>query len=135
MPDDLKRIPRVPKETESNHRSEFLFKAQLVGLGILIGIVLSSFVGYGLFITGSFDRDRATRALPAVTEICPTAAVPSPVCPTCTPMDTPDSKVMSTPTATFTATPDFAATATAACASHISRFPGTPCPPFATATP
>jgi len=101
----------------------------------MIGIVLASLVGYILFSTGVFDQAFATRALPAVSVPSPTEAVLSPVCPTCAPMDTPEAKIISTSTATFTTTPDFAATATAACASHISRFPGTPCPPFATASP
>ena len=135
MADNFKKVSKDFLETEANHRDQLKFKALLVGIGILIGIFLASLVGYILFITGVFDRSLAARALPAVTEICPTAAIPSPVCPTCTPMDTPETATINTPTATFTTTPDFAATATAACASHKSRFPGTPCPPFATATP
>lgn len=135
MADNFKKVPKDFLETEANHRDRFKFKALLVGIGVLIGIFLASLVGGILFRTGVFDDALATRFLPTVSEPCPTAAVLTPVCPTCVPTDTPETEIISTPTATFTATPNFAATATAACESFNSRFPGTPCPPFTTATP
>ena len=135
MADNFKKVPKDFLETEANHRDQLKFKALLVGIGILIGIFLASLVGYILFITGVFDQSLVTRALPSPSEICPTAKAITPVCPTCAPTDTPETETINTPTATFTATPNFAATATAACASHNLQFPGTPCPPFATATP
>ena len=135
MQDDLKKVPKLLKKTESNHRDRLKFIALLVGISIMIGIVLASLVGYILFVSGVFDQAFAAHSFPTVSEPCPTEVVLSPVCPTCTPMDTSEDKIIRTSTATFTTPPDFAATATAACASHISRFPGTPCPPFATATP
>lgn len=135
MKGDFIWVPKHFLKTEAELRDKLKSLALLVGISILIGIILSSLVWYILFKTGVFDQAFATRALPTVSVPCPTEAVLSPVCPTCAPMDTPEAKIISTSTATFTATPDFAATATAACGSHISRFPGTPCPPFATATP
>jgi len=135
MADDFTKVPKDYLETEANHRDQRKFKALLIGIGVLIGIFLASLLMYLLFITGAFDQALVTRSLPSATEICPTAEAITPVCPTCAPTDTPETEITSTPTATFTATPNFAATATAACESFNSRFPGTPCPPFATPTP
>jgi len=135
MADNFTKAPKDFLETEANHRDQRKFKALHVGIGVLIGIFLASLVVYLLFITGVFDQALVTRSLPSASEICPTAEAITPVCPTCAPTDTPETEITSTPTATFTATPNFAATATAACESFNSRFPGTPCPPFSTATP
>jgi len=135
MTEKFKKVPKDFLETEANHRDQLKYKALLVGIGVLIGIFLASLIVYILFRTGAFDRALTTHVLPTVSEPCPTAEAITPVCPTCEPTDTPETEVTSTPTATFTATPNFAATATAACESFNSRFPGTPCPPFSTATP
>ncbi len=99
-----------------------------LGIGILIGILLSFIATVVLYNLGSFDQFYVCPASTSV-EACPPDDVIPPVCPTCMPAPTDAAKSLDlTPTPTFTATPDIGATATAACGSFQSQFPGTPCP-------
>ena len=104
-----------------------LFVLTLI-IGILMGVVITLAVGYGLYVFGYFDL--TWEPGPEATEVVasPTRTMTPPVCPTCPPA-TPESKLLIvTATPEPTVTPDAGATATAACADFISQFPGTPCP-------
>lgn len=97
-------------------------------IGMLMGVVITVAVGYGLYV---FDYiDLIWWPTPEATDVVasPTHIVPSPACPTCPPA-TPETKLLIvTATPEPTITPDVGATATAACAEFNSQFPGTPCP-------
>ena len=97
-------------------------------IGILMGMVITVAVGYGLYVFEYFDLiwEPGLKATEVVAG--PTSVIPSPVCPTCPPA-TPETKLLVvTATPEPTVTPDAGATATAACADFSSQFPGTPCP-------
>ena len=119
---DTKPI-RKPKRRSLNK----LFVLTLL-IGVLMGIVLTVVVGYGLYIFEYFDLIWEPGPEGAGVGACPTQEIPTPICPTCPPA-TPETKLLIvTATPEPTVTPDAGATATAACADFISQFPGTPCP-------
>ena len=119
---DTKPIQK-PKRRSLNK----LFVLTLV-IGILMGIVLTMAVGYGLYIFEYFDLIWEPGPEGFDVEASPTFVVSPPVCPTCPPA-TPETKLLIvTATPEPTATPDAGATATAACGDFLSQFPGTPCP-------
>ena len=120
-------IGTAPLSDPPADRSRRVFFITL-GIGILIGILLSFIVTVLLFNFGFFDQFYVCPA-PVSVEACPPDDAIPPVCPTCMPAPTDAAKSLDlTPTPTFTATPDIGATATAACGSFQSQFPGTPCP-------
>ncbi len=99
-----------------------LFIITLV-IGVLIGLVLSFLVAYGLLAFGYLSIGQPV--CPRAEGICPpTLQVAPPVCPTC------EVIFVTVPPSTETPspTPDIGATATAACAAFRQQFPGTPCP-------
>ena len=99
-----------------------------LGIGILIGILLSFIVTVILFNLGFFDQFYVCPA-PTSIESCPPDDVLVLPSPTFTFAPTEEAKSLElTPTPTFTETADIGATATAACGAFESQFPGTPCP-------
>jgi hypothetical protein len=104
-----------------------------LGLGFLIGVVFTLFIGTIMWSSGSISFGQAT--CPDAKSICPPTAEFLPACATCgVQIVTPTFTL--TPTPSDTPTPDLAATATAACTAFGEQFPGTPCPsPDLTSTP
>ena len=93
-----------------------------LGIGILIGILLSLFVTIIIFNLGFFDQFYSCPAQTSI-EACPPDDVLAPPCPTCMPALTAEPKII-----VVTSTPDIGATATAACSTFETQFRGTPCP-------
>jgi hypothetical protein len=109
-----------PVAAESPTSSNRVFLMTLL-IGILMGIVIMTLFGYGLYFFGYISiLDDGAQSTVHVTE------VKIPICPTCEPgSETPDVIVV---TPTLSPTPDYGATATSACGSFNEQFPGTPCP-------
>jgi hypothetical protein len=93
-----------------------------MGIGILIGILLSFIGTVILFNLGFFDQFYLCPPSTSI-ETCPPDDVLAPLCPTCAPALTAEPKII-----IVTPTADIGATATAACGEFESQFRGTPCP-------
>lgn len=102
------------------------------GLGFAIGAVFVLFIGTVLWSVGVLHLGAAP-GCPEAKTTCPPTPAFLPACPTCEVQI--QEVTVPPPTATETPTPDLQATATAACGNFQAQFPGTPCPPFETATP
>lgn len=115
---EIGTAPLIEPPPDPNRRKKFL----ALGIGIIIGILLSLFTTIILFNLGFFDQFYSCPA-PVSVEACPPGDVLAPQCPTCMPVLTAEPKIV-----VVTSTPDIGATATAACGTFETQFRGTPCP-------
>ncbi len=110
---------QVARGTYSNDR---LFVIVLF-IGFLMGITVALLAGYLLWATGGLSLGNVTchengGSCPPAFEIEISTGTPQPESAGDTPV----------PAVVITTTPDLESTATAACATFVAGFPGTPCP-------
>lgn len=117
-----------PKRPGNNEMRRLV---SVAALGFLVGVVFMIVVALLLSAFGVLSFGAAD--CPQSKDVCPPTPAFLPACPTC---EVQIQQVTAPPpTPTQTPTPDIEATATAACENFEAQFPGTPCPPLATATP
>jgi hypothetical protein len=132
LSDDTQPIADRAGRLPASGHSDRIFYA-ILGVGMLMGVVLSITIGLGLYTLGYVDVGGAAGeglaacpATPDMIQACGTVDAMLKALHTATATAT--HTATPEPTATATATPDLQATATAACATFQLQFPGTPCP-------